>query len=237
MILVDADIIAYKVGHVTGDVSEKYALSSLQSAVSRWLTSAVTVPYFLDNVLSYNLYITGKGNFRKEVFPEYKANRIGKEKPKHLSAIMSSLVTDWSAIVAEGEEADDLIGIESTRLLDKCLIVTIDKDFDQLQGYHFNPDKDIFYYVSAWEGTVFFYKQILTGDRVDNIIGLYGVGEKKSSKMLEACETELELYNNCVAIYKEREDLTDEEAESRILVVARLLWLRRYDNQMWGKPE
>ena len=236
MILVDADIIAYKVGFKTMEETEKNAIASLQSAVSRWITGAVTVPYFQDGILPYRLYITGKGNFRKEIFADYKANRKGKSKPVHLKALMSDLVDNWKAVVAEGEEADDLIGIESTKYLDKCLMVTIDKDFDQLPGWHFNPDKDRMYYVTAWEGTQFFYKQILTGDRVDNIVGLYGIGEKKATVYLEACETEEELYNNCVSVYMEREELDEDAAKARILILARLLWLRREVNQMWSPP-
>ena len=143
MILLDADIIAYKVGFKTEDEPEKYAIASLQKAVSNWLTNAISIPYFNDGVLPYCLYITGKDNFRKEVFTDYKANRKGKAKPVHMKAIMADLVDNWQAVVSEGEEADDLIGIESTKYLDKCLIVTIDKDFDQLPGWHYNPDKQL----------------------------------------------------------------------------------------------
>lgn len=236
MILIDADILAYKVGFVTEEETEGAAIASLRSATSNWLTRAVTVPYFQDGLLPYRLFVTGKGNFRNEVFTDYKANRKGKSKPNHLKALMAHLVDNWQATVAEREEADDLIGIQSTQYLDKCLIVTIDKDFDQLPGWHYNPDKDRMYYVTAWEGIYFFYKQVLTGDRVDNIVGLQGVGEKTANKYLEACANEEELYNNCVAIYMEREDLKEEEAKDRILILARLLWLRRETNQMWSPP-
>lgn len=236
MLLLDADILAYKVGWKSEEEPEEYVLSALNGAVANWLTPPVSEPFIQDGVLPYSLFVTGKGNFRKEVFTDYKGNRKDVSKPVHFQAIMSSLVDNWCAVVSEGEEADDLIGIASTSLGDKCLIITIDKDFDQLPGWHYNPDKNLCYYVTPEQGIKFFYKQILTGDKVDNIIGLYGVGEKKAEKYLEACETEEELYNNCVAVYMEREELTEEEAKERILVLARLLWLRREPNQMWEPP-
>ena len=199
MLLIDADIVAYKVGFKSEDDQElSYVLSSLDSAVSNWLTPLVSVPFFVDGCLDYQLFVTSGDNFRNEVFPDYKANRKGKAKPTHLPSIMDRLVDKWQAVVADREEADDLIGIESTKFGDRCLIITIDKDFDQLPGWHYNPDRKTCYYVTPEEGLRFFYKQLLTGDRVDNIIGLYGIGEKKATTILEACETEEELYNNCL---------------------------------------
>lgn len=235
MLLIDADILAYKVGFKSeDDANENYVLASLSSAVSNWLTPPVSVPFFVDGKMDYKLYVTGGGNYRTEIEPEYKANRRGKAKPSHLPAIMQSLVDKWGAVVAEGEEADDLIGIESTKLGDSCLIITIDKDFDQLPGWHYNPDKQTCYYVTKEEGIRFFYKQLLTGDRVDNIIGLYGIGEKKATTILEACDNEKEMYSNVIAAYMEREELSEDEAAERVLTVGRLLWLRRTPNQMWS---
>ena len=36
------------------------------------------------------------------------------------------------------------------------------------------------------EADLRFFKQFLTGDRIDNIQGLHGIGDKKSQKLLEA---------------------------------------------------
>jgi 5'-3' exonuclease len=55
-----------------------------------------------------------------------------------------------------------------------------------VEGKHFNYGKREWATVTAEEGTRFFYKQMLTGDKVDNIIGLHGIGEKKSSKLLDS---------------------------------------------------
>ena len=74
----------------------------------------------------------------------------------------------------------------------------------------------------------FFYQQILTGDKADNIVGLYGIGPKKSEKLLEHCETEEDLWKAVVEAYDGDLD--------RIVENARLLWLRRYPEQIWEPP-
>ena len=128
--------------------------------------------------------------------------------------------------MSEGEEADDAVAIASTK--GNYWIVHVDKDLDQLPGWHYNPVKDEEYYVTEFEGLYSFYKQILTGDRVDNIEGLRGIGPVKADKILKDCTTERELYEACIKAYDGNTD--------RILENGKLLWLRRKPNQMWQPP-
>ena len=80
--------------------------------------------------------------------------------------------------------------------------------------------------VTDEEGLFNFYQQILTGDRVDNIVGLTGIGPVKSKKLLEGL-SEQEMYAKCVELY---------ESEERVIENARLLWLRREEGQIWNPP-
>ena len=73
-----------------------------------------------------------------------------------------------------------------------------------------------------------FYSQILTGDAVDNIIGLKGIGPKKAEKSLKGCTTVQELYKVCVDMY--------DGSEERVLENGRLLWLQRLEGQIWEGP-
>jgi DNA polymerase-1 len=130
--------------------------------------------------------------------------------------------------MSEGEEADDLIAIEATNLGPDTVIASIDKDFMQVPCRHYNFLKDQWAKVEEFEGLRFFYSQILTGDAVDNIIGLHRVGPKTAEKMLKDCKTEQELYEACVDAYGGDVD--------RVLENARLLWLRRYVGEMWTPP-
>jgi len=106
------------------------------------------------------------------------------------------------------------------------VICSVDKDFDQVPGWHYNFVKNEKYYVTPEEGLFFFYRQILMGDRIDNIMGIKGIGEKKSAKILEGM-TEQEMYDKCVELH---------ESEERVIENARLLWLRREEGQLWNPP-
>ena len=178
----------------------------------------------------YELFLTGSGNFRYDVATtvEYKGNRRDTQKPTHLDHIRGYLQEYWGATVSSGEEADDLIAIRATELFPHCTIASVDKDFLQVAGWHYNTRTGVTKHVDEWEGLKFFYQQILTGDRADNIQGLKGIGPKKSEKMLIEAKTELELYAICVEAYGNTE---------RVLENGRLLWLRREVGQIWEPPE
>ena len=82
--------------------------------------------------------------------------------------------------------------------------------------------------IGVEDGNKFFYTQILTGDSADNIKGIRRVGPVKAGKILEGLTTEQELYEACVKAY-------DGDTE-RVLENARLLWLRRYEGELWNAP-
>jgi len=175
------------------------------------------------------VFLTGKGNFRFELVDNYKANRIGVERPIHLQAIRDHMVENWGAVVSEGEEADDLIGIRATQIGPYAVVASIDKDMLQIPCIHYNLWKKTWTKVSEWDGLLFFYEQILTGDKADNIIGLHGVGPVKAKKVIEGATTERELFDRCVAKYDGDVD--------KVIENGRLLWLRREEGQLWSPPD
>lgn len=224
--LIDADVMVYRIGFTTQEEPVHVAKSRL----TEWLEDFVYLGLKVDD---YEAYLTGKGNFRNEVAVTvpYKGNRDNLQRPVHYQALREHLVKRHGAIVTEGYEADDAVAMRSTELLDNCWIVHVDKDLDQLQGHHYNPVKNEKYYVDEFTGLTNFYKQILTGDRVDNIIGLHGIGPVKASKALKECKTEKELYEAVCELYEKHG-----EPLSRVIENGNLLWLRRTKDQQWMPP-
>jgi len=139
------------------------------------------------------------------------------------------MINKFGAIVSEGEEADDLIAIEATRCGPNTVVASIDKDMLQIPCWHFNFNRKEWTQVSEWQGDLFFYTQILTGDAADNIKGLMGIGPKKAEKLLAACTSVDDLWEACVKAY--------DGDTVRIVENARLLWLRRYEGQLWEPPK
>ena len=222
--LLDLDVFVYRAAWAANKEDEATAIRTFDNIVADAI--------LMSGCDTYKGYITGKGNFRDDyaITAPYKGNRKAVDPPIHKNAIRSHALKAWDAILTVNEEADDAVAIEATKQgILNCVMVTIDKDFLQIPGHHYNPVKKTFTMMDAWSSTLFFYSQILTGDAIDNIIGLKGIGPKKSAVMLKDCDTERDLYDVCVKAY--------DGNEARVIENARLLWLRREDNQIWQPPK
>ena len=185
--LLDADILVYRVGSVCNDEAEPYALSKVDAFIDNLFL--VNLP----DIFEWELHLTGSGNFRKDkaVTLPYKGNRKDTAKPIHYEAIRKHMVAKHGATIVDGMEADDTLAIRQHELTnefkdkDASIIVTLDKDLDQVVGWHYNFVKQERYYMEKEEADLRFFKQFLTGDRIDNIQGVKGIGDKKSQKLLE----------------------------------------------------
>ena len=218
--LIDGDMLCYRIGFAC----DKESASVAHKTMDKFLSDLVChLP-----VTEWEVFLTGKDNFRNEyaVTVPYKGNRTELKKPVHLQSLREFLVNKWDATVSDGQEADDAIAIRATALGDSSVIVSLDKDFDQVQGWHHNFVKDDTYYVTAEEGLLNFYCQFLTGDRIDNIIGVKGIGPVKAHKLLSTKVTEEDMFAVCV----------EHLGYDRAVENGRLLYLRRKENELWMPP-
>lgn len=174
---------------------------------------------------SYLAVLSGDNNFRYEVDPEYKANRKDKPDPRYREDAKAYLITDWGAILTDGYEADDRLGIEQcAEEFGATYIASIDKDLKQIPGYHYNWRKNERTMVSPLEGLRCFYRQLLTGDRTDNILGVGGIGPVKSSKLIDNLENEIDMFQVCKAMYND---------DTRLLKNGQLLYIWQKENDSW----
>ncbi len=223
MLLIDGDIICYRTvfsREVEGlDDCYRIADSYIQNILKH------TDP----EINQYCVFLSGKGNFRKDVAVtrEYKGNRPA-EKPQYLEEVRQYLLDTHPSDLSVNEEADDRIAIEATRLGNAAIICSIDKDFDQVPGWHYNFVKNEVYYVDAAQGLLSFYCQMLVGDRIDNIQGVKGIGPVKALKHLADCKTEAAMFAKCAELLG---------SEERALENGRLLYLRRHVGEIWQPPD
>ena len=204
-----------------------------------------------------------KSNFRYKIatIRPYKGNRPS-EKPHYYHHIRNFLVDQRGAQEVSGMEADDALSIkqwkdyraayESSSLNNwqpylpqflqprsKTVICSRDKDLDMVPGWHYNwgagnQKEKPMWWQDEINGLRSFYSQLLTGDSVDNIPGLYGVG--KNSKVLDklgSCSTELDMYN---LVYSQYDLRFGSYAEQFLLENARLLWMLREEGELWEPP-
>ena len=220
--LIDADILVYRIGFASEDSSEAIAKSRMREFVEDLI--------LFNGFDSFEGFISGSSNYRKDiaVTATYKGNRK-QPKPKHYNFLREYLLSDWEFKLIEDQEADDAIGIRAYEMdVGEFSICSIDKDLDMIRGNHYNFVKDLFYDITDEEAIFNFYKQVLTGDIVDNIIGIKGIGEVKAKRILEKCTNEKEMYLAVLEAY--------EGNEERVLENGQLLWIRRLPNQLWQPP-
>lgn len=172
----------------------------------------------------YEVWLTGEGNFRYRVFPEYKANRLTAKRPKWEKEVRAYLISHWDANVSIGCEADDMLGVRATELGNQATIATIDKDLDMIPGPHYNFVKKELYNVTPEKAIYNFYYQCLVGDTADGIKGVPGIGPKKAARILEMCESEREMYDAVREAYG-----MDEAFEMN----AKVLWIWRKKGDIW----
>lgn len=213
--IVDGDLIAFRCAASAEGEEEWVALARVDSFIENILT--------ITGADKYEIWLSGHKNFRKTIYPEYKANRKS-ERPKHEKASKTYLQTHHGAQVLDEAEADDALGFrmyELQELEQRPICVTNDKDLKQTPGKHYDPVKQLFFDVSPEEARRFFYYQCLVGDPVDNIKGVPGLGKVKANKILDSvspdeweqtvkdqfsCEEEYLMNARCVYIWKKRND-------------------------------
>jgi hypothetical protein len=207
-----------------------------------------------NNGTDFKIFLSGKDNFREKVavtYP-YKAHRWNGKKrdqmrkagmwldwldsteskfveprsPHHMRSVRDFLVKEFGAIVADGQEADDLMGIHQT---ESTVICTTDKDLNMVSGWHMkipvNGASAEKFFIEPDVAIRNFYKQLLTGDTTDNIVGLHGIGPAKAEKIIGSCEDEEEMFNACLCMYGGDYNRTIENG--------RLLWIRQEEGQLW----
>ena len=230
--IVDADFIVYRVGFaVKDDEPIENALSTTRTIIHNiW-------DRFPDSPEEGKLYISGKDNFRdlmvahEATFAKapklYKGNRDPSMRPHYYDEIREYMIHVHGAITVNGMEAEDAAGIEHYAHKDRStVLVHQDKDLDCLPGWHWNPIKgDDVRYITMKEANVNFWKQVLTGDKVDNIRGIDGLGPKTADKLIDPCDNDW-LKMRAVALEQYKKQYGD-TAEAILDETCRLVWILR----------
>ena len=205
---------------------------------------------------SCEVFLTGSNSFRKQINPQYKANRKDQVPPQWLQDTREHLVMGWNASVSDGNEADDEMGIQQCSSTDDTIICSLDKDLLMVPGQHYS------WYISGktpsgtfWEkpairrtisphqGLQNFYFQLIMGDPSDNIFGYDGKARSKVPKFLEPtigalmeCKDELEMYEYVSELYADNCSWTT-DWEYTLYVNAQCLYIQQRQGDEWQKPK
>jgi len=189
---------------------------------------------------SCKVFLTGSGNFRHDINPEYKANRKDKPKPRWLQELREHLVMGWNATISEGNEADDELGIAQCNATENTVICSIDKDLLMIPGNHYNFVKNEHRVVSVLDGKKMLYYQLIMGDSADNIFGFDGKARSKVPKFLEpridylmSLDNEYDMFEYTLNLYGAD---VDDHALVTYMMNAHCLYIWQKQNDKWQPP-
>ena len=219
--LIDHDLVVFRCAASAEHDSLNIAIHRAEALLDELLTKT--------GADSYRAFLSGKSNFRKTIYPEYKANRTA-PKPVHLEALREYALEKQNAELAPDTlEADDALGINQT---DDTMIVSLDKDLLMVPGKHFSweikgkgwtkPDK--FFTQDAIGGMRLFFEQCLKGDTADNIKGIEKIGNKRAAALLADCVTEQQMFDAVRNAYG-----NDDE----FIMNASVLWIMQNEEDVW----
>lgn len=163
-------------------------------------------------------------NFRKHIYPLYKANRAGKRKPSGYYGVVKWCEENYDCYSKAGLEADDCIGILATTYPDS-VIVSGDKDFKTIPSHFYNFLSDTYFDLSEEEADYWHMYQTLVGDTTDNYAGCPGIGAVTAKRLLDEDSS----WQHVVATFKKK-GLTESDALLQARV-ARILRKQDYDSK------
>lgn len=252
--IIDGDILCYEVGHGVEWGKEEYGLPHFDYVAEFLDTRIQQILTDVNSNLPPVIYLSGQNNFRHDiaVSKPYKGNRKDVVRPFHYLNIRAHLQGAYEAIVVDGIEADDAMAIHQMQSCEETIICSRDKDMRQIPGWHYSwelynqPSWGPCYVCdpgwidlvkkSTWvlEGTglAWFYAQLLTGDRGDNIPGLNKIGPIKAHGILKGFYDEEDLYTRVLQQYYCHRG---KQAEEYMLEQGQLLWIVREMQQ--DKPK
>ena len=228
-LLVDGDIVLY-----SSSVATEHAVQWNDDV---WVLSANLdqardlARRYLDEVTEkleatkVTICLSGKGNFRHDLNPNYKSNRKGTRKPIVYPELKQWMINNYGAQVEDKLEADDLLGIMATRE-PRAIIVSPDKDMQCVpcRLYRQGELMDI----SPMEANYFHMLQTLTGDPTDGYPGCPGVGAVTAKKLLAG--TPDTWWGSVLQAYQ-KAGCTDDDA----LLNARMAYILRDENYVNGE--
>jgi DNA polymerase-1 len=223
-LLIDGDILVYEhacavekafewePGQFTYTADVDLAWEQVQNAIQRLKAQAKA-----DDV---KVALSHPENFRKAIYPPYKAPRKSARKPLALAPLRAKLL-EGGAYMRPALEADDVLGILGTSrvLTGRKIIWSTDKDLLQVPGLHLRDGAVV--EVTLDDADYRHATQTLTGDRVDNYPGLRGCGPKKAEAIIfgnsPGWGTRAEMWAAIEKAFGDRDEMLVQARVARIL--------------------
>ena len=162
--------------------------------------------YSVDKVITFS---GSKGNFRKLITSDYKANRKAVDLPPLLNEMHDYVKDQYESVWGHGIETDDIVArywfeLSNEIGRDNVMIVSIDKDYKQFPCliYNYHYKHKVVLDISEDEALFNFYEQMIIGDTADNVNYFKGKGKKFAEKYLADCDTKYQYTKKMYQLFK-----------------------------------
>lgn len=239
-LLVDADIVAFKFASVTEKVHYFDGADSEPAVTSDFEAAKEGASNYLEEMrerlgadkLIICLSDPDK-NFRKDVWPLYKANRKSARKPTDLMNLKLWFAEKYQTYQRPALEADDCMGILGTHpalVRGDKVIVSEDKDLQSVgPAWLYNPRKDTKpRRISKLQADRYHLWQTIVGDTSDGYPGAPGIGPKSDEAiMVLASKTVQQAWGYVLDAYARSKKIPKDSIVESATVMARLARILR----------
>ena len=203
IVLFDADSLVY---------SSCCNVETIEEAIGKFDEVFMSIANRLEDnydVKEYIFFNNSRGNFRKVLDKNYKANRLNVELPPLLNEMHELVTVLYDSKKAYGMETDDIVAKYWYKLSnefgrDNVLIISIDKDYKQLPAliYNYHYKHRCIYDISEKQALYNFYEQMIIGDGADNVNYCKGYGKVYASKIFNDCKTHYQFTKKTYELFK-----------------------------------
>lgn len=202
----------------------------------------------------------GGSTYRKEIYPEYKANRkdlVEKQTPEEKEQArlffdeyertleVLDQHKDIQVFRYKGVEADDIAAYICSRLHDygfsQAWLISSDRDWDLLIGEYVSRFSYVTrkeYTLDTWDYPVppeeYISYKVLTGDPGDNVPGVPGVGPKRAASLIEQYGSAMDIYDAIPLAGKQKFIQAVNDSKDQILINYELMDLRSFCQEAIG---
>lgn len=250
-ILLDVDTMLYRVGYASpapptpeaACARLKKMISDTEDKITNSIITAMGETYH--HLLVFLTIPDGKGRYRDKFNKEtiYKATRTSAPPPVFMDEMREFVKTNYLTHLCPSSEyeADDAISWHGWYNWEvtgnRDIIAGVDKDLNQIPGYHWDYSKDTSYHVDSHTANFFFFQQLLMGDVADSVPGIKGVGPRRAETALWKGNTPEEWWDIVLTTYTNKlSHLSEDEIAEILYERGNKLWIQRYEGQTWYPP-
>jgi len=160
----------------------------------------------IEKVITFN---GCKGNFRKKITKDYKANRKKQILPPLLHPMHDYVKKTYESKYAFGIETDDMVArywftLSNQFGRDNVMIISIDKDYKQFPAliYNYHYKHKTILNITEEEALYNFYEQMIVGDTTDNVNYFKGKGVKFAQNYFKDCKTKYQYTKKMYELFR-----------------------------------